>query len=329
LSLQDPHPQGAVIPEHPNDVSGIDRRSRSRRYVVPPHFSLHTQTLTRSGLLLVVTLALAFATKHMASENLLVRVLGSCETMGNASVVCTDSLTVNDMAVVAGSIGVHCKFVRQLEGNSGRANAVAKTAAGEASRRHPDDFIIDQAQLNTVLPPWLRTLFNEAIAVNSTAFEDRKPESGELVFVGSRTETALFNFAKKLSGPGLKQTRDSAEVVQMMPFSSECKSMGVVIRSKGNGNDVRVYFKGASEVLSKRCRRHVVVTESTAESDDEAIKTAESDEDAEENIAQTITFYEKQTLRTIALCYRDFKSWPPEGMELNEENEVNDSTYPR
>jgi len=42
------------------------------------------------GLPLAVTVALAFATKRMTNENLLVRLLGSCETMANASVICTD-----------------------------------------------------------------------------------------------------------------------------------------------------------------------------------------------------------------------------------------------
>lgn len=42
------------------------------------------------GLPLAVTLALAFATKRMTGQNLLVRLLGSCETMANASVICTD-----------------------------------------------------------------------------------------------------------------------------------------------------------------------------------------------------------------------------------------------
>ena len=42
------------------------------------------------GLPLVVALALTFATKRMTEENLLVRTLGSCETMANASIVCTD-----------------------------------------------------------------------------------------------------------------------------------------------------------------------------------------------------------------------------------------------
>jgi Ca2+-transporting ATPase len=35
-------------------------------------------------------LALAFAMKQITYENLLVCVLGSCETMANASVICTD-----------------------------------------------------------------------------------------------------------------------------------------------------------------------------------------------------------------------------------------------
>lgn len=42
------------------------------------------------GLPLAVTLALAFATTRMLKENNLVRVLRACETMGNATAVCSD-----------------------------------------------------------------------------------------------------------------------------------------------------------------------------------------------------------------------------------------------
>lgn len=42
------------------------------------------------GLPLAVTLALAFATTQMLKENNLVRVLRSCETMGNATTICSD-----------------------------------------------------------------------------------------------------------------------------------------------------------------------------------------------------------------------------------------------
>lgn len=42
------------------------------------------------GLPLAVTLALAFATTKLLKENNLVRVLRSCETMGNATTICSD-----------------------------------------------------------------------------------------------------------------------------------------------------------------------------------------------------------------------------------------------
>jgi Ca2+-transporting ATPase len=48
--------------------------------------------------------------------------------------------------------------------------------------------------------------------VNSTAFEDIEPESGELVFVGNKTETRLLKFAKELAWADYKKTRDAAEV---------------------------------------------------------------------------------------------------------------------
>ena len=57
------------------------------------------------GLPLAVTLALAFATTRMLKDNNLVRLLRACETMGNATTVCSDktgTLTQNKMSVVAG-----------------------------------------------------------------------------------------------------------------------------------------------------------------------------------------------------------------------------------
>ena len=61
---------------------------------------------------------MALATKQMSKENLLVRALGSYETMANVTVICTDksgTITQNEMSVVAGTIGVQAKFVRSLE----------------------------------------------------------------------------------------------------------------------------------------------------------------------------------------------------------------------
>src|SRR6478736_1127716 len=65
------------------------------------------------GLPLAVTLALAFATTRMLKENNLVRVLRSCETMGNATTICSDktgTLTQNKMTVVSGTLGTALRF---------------------------------------------------------------------------------------------------------------------------------------------------------------------------------------------------------------------------
>jgi len=276
-----------------------------------------------AGLPLAVTLALAFATKRMTYENLLVRVLGSCETMANASVICTDktgTLTQNAMTVVAGSVGIHAKFVRNLDENAARTNAeeTEKSASGtEVARKHPLDFSIEQSQLNTVLSPQIQILFNEAIAINSTAFEDTDPETGDRILVGSKTETALLQFAKDLHWPNFTSTRHTADVVQMIPFSSKRKSMGVVIKRPTGG--YRAYFKGASEILAKNSMYYIVLENEQCGDD---VKTAVIDELAQENISRTIILYANQTLRTIALCYRDFESWPPHDMATDEQGEV-------
>lgn len=277
------------------------------------------------GLPLAVTLALAFATKRMTQENLLVRVLGSCETMANASVICTDktgTLTQNEMSVVAGSVGVNCKFVRLLHENAARTNAEEteqSSSTGQTVRKHHSDFSVDQSELNDSIPPAVRHLFNEAIAVNSTAFQDTNAETGEVTFVGSKTETALLKFAQDLGWADFEATRKAAQVVQMIPFSSERKAMGVVVKLADNR--YRFYAKGASEILSKRCTNHLVVRQKGGSGSDE-VEVTDIDDLARDNISRTIIFYANQTLRTIALCYRDFSSWPPADLKPNEENEI-------
>lgn len=276
-----------------------------------------TNTFT-PGLPLAVTLALAFATKRMTKENLLVRVLDSCEIMANATVVCTDktgTLTQNVMTVVAGSVGVRAKFVKNLRENISRA----ETKDGSGERKHPDDFAMDQSELNGILPPALKTCFNEAIAINSTAFEEADHETGKPEFVGSKTETALLRFAKEQGWKSYKETRDNAQIVQVLPFDSKVKYMAVIVK---RGSKFRAYFKGASEILTRECTRHVVVRPpdqaQSGGSEDDPIETKAIDEKTKENIANTIIFYANQMLRTIALCYRDVDQWPPPGKGVDD-----------
>lgn len=274
--------------------------------------------MSTTGLPLAVTLALAFATKRMTNENLLVRVLGSCETMANASVICTDktgTLTQNEMAVVAGSIGIHAKFVRKLDENPARAGKE------DMNRPNAKDFAVDILNLNSTLTPQLVELLNASIAINSTAFEDVDAETGPL-FIGSKTETALLKFAQDLGWANYKEIREAANVVLMIPFSSERKSMGCVVRLPDGVH--RLFLKGASEILTRKSSRYVIVHRDGANDapGGSGIETALIGELEEDNISRTITFYASQTLRTIALCYRDFRSWPPKGAQLMDDGEV-------
>ncbi|EFP75603.2 uncharacterized protein PGTG_00934 [Puccinia graminis f. sp. tritici CRL 75-36-700-3] len=278
------------------------------------------------GLPLAVTLALAFATRRMTQMNLLVRVLSSCEIMANATVVCTDktgTLTQNKMTIVAGSIGVHCKFAADLEQNERRVN-ISITDDTDSPSTHSAtqtahhnlrlDFSVDQARIQQHLTPGLIQLFNESIAINSTAFE-AKTGGGQLEFIGSKTETALLSFAKEQGWPDYHQVRQGADIVQMIPFSSQRKAMGVVVRLPGSGR-YRLFLKGASEVLTKLTSHYVCVRGPSSEGQPinpelEDVSSAPFDLDTRENVSRTIMFYANQSLRTIALCYRDFESWPP------------------
>ncbi|KAG8680327.1 hypothetical protein FRC11_002632, partial [Ceratobasidium sp. 423] len=180
------------------------------------------------GLPLAVTPMLMFVTKHMTKECLLTHVLGSCETMANTSIVCTDktgTLTQNIMSIITGSVSIHCKFIWHLSGNEGCQHVDCmvedQEVRSECNHSHKDNFPLEMAELNEVVHEPLRSLFNKALAVNSTAFEDKDPKTGQFRFVGSKTETALLRFTKDLKWAPYQHTRSSADIIQMIPFSSE------------------------------------------------------------------------------------------------------------
>ncbi|KAH9957422.1 hypothetical protein BC827DRAFT_656953 [Russula dissimulans] len=274
-----------------------------------------------TGLPFAITLTSAFATKQMTKENLSVRSLKSCETLADVSVICTDktgTLTQNEMTVVAASIGVCTKFVRNLhnirEWTSNKARA--------SPNSNDVGFAIDLSNVNSALTPQLVDLFKVSIVVNSTASEDVDPESGVTVFTGSKTDTALLKFAKELGWAGFEVTREAFKVVQTIPFSSDHKSVGCVVKLPDRG--YRLFIKGASEILTQECTRHVVVYRDTSNGapSGNGVEAVPIGETEKYDISYTVELYASQTLRTIALCYRDFSHWPPKGARVGDNGEV-------
>lgn len=261
------------------------------------------------GLPLSVTLALAFATTRMMKDNNLVRVLKACETMGNATTVCSDktgTLTQNKMTVVATTLGKNISFggtepvLDDEPKTSGEDGAGSEKAAVSSVPNVPlADFLGGMS-------PATKKLIVQSNAVNSTAFEG--DVDGEQTFIGSKTEVALLTFSRDhLGSAPVQEERSNANITTVIPFDSANKYMATVVQLP-NGK-YRAYAKGASEILLAKCTKVV------ADPGAEELSTDELTEQDRQMFLQTITSYAGQTLRTIASSYREFDSWPPKELD--------------
>ncbi|KAK2603526.1 plasma membrane calcium [Conoideocrella luteorostrata] len=261
------------------------------------------------GLPLAVTLALAFATTRMLKDHNLVRHLKACEVMGNATTICSDktgTLTQNKMQVVAGTVGVSHRFgnVRQSPG-SDTDDADADTEAEVDVDNIPD---VSPGELTTSLSNSVKDILLNSIALNSTAFEGEV--DGEKTFIGSKTETALLLFAKAHLAMGpVSEHRENANTLQLIPFDSGRKCMGIIVQLS-NGS-ARLFVKGASEILLAKCTQKL--NDPSVDDSVAPLTTREA-----ETIGKLIETYASRSLRTIGICYKDFEVWPPKASRRGE-----------
>lgn len=233
------------------------------------------------GLPLAVTLSLAYATIRMIQDHNLVRVLKACETIGNATTICSDktgTLTENKMTVVAGTLGTTDKFAKDSQ--------ILISIQAEA---------MNMQSFFEQLPTTMKTLLRESIALNTMAFEG-DDGNGNKQFIGSKTETALLEMASvHLNMTDVAMERNAAKPrrVQQFPFSSERKCMGIVLHTD---HGYRLYVKGASEIVLAHSNH--------------TLQGNLSHEDRNV-IASTIEDYASSSLRTLAFAYRDFEQYVP------------------
>ncbi|CZT43099.1 probable putative calcium P-type ATPase NCA-2 [Rhynchosporium secalis] len=259
------------------------------------------------GLPLAVTLALAFATTRMLKDNNLVRHLKACEVMGNATTICSDktgTLTQNKMLVVAGTLGTSSRFGGTVDIPDASDSASNK---GKQPDSEPRENIPTQEVISS-LDPAVKRMLTQSIVLNSTAFEGEV--DGEKTFIGSKTETAMLIFARDFLGmSSVSQERSIVPVVQLIPFDSGRKCMGVVIKLETG--KYRLYVKGASEILLEKCSE--VIRDPTQEP-----SSSPMTDDNRQTLLNLIENYASRSLRTIAIVYRDFDKWPPMGARTAE-----------
>lgn len=166
------------------------------------------------GLPMAVTLSLAYSMRRMFKAGNLVRRMHACETMGAATVICTDktgTLTQNRMQVSAA-------FFPGLDGRSPGTSGSARLIA-------------------------------VGMAVNSTARLDMSDPTHP-VPLGNPTEGALLLWLHS-RGLDYLALRDAVTVEEELPFTTERKYMATLVRDSEGGR--AVYVKGAPEIVAAMC----------------------------------------------------------------------------
>ncbi|MDR0688567.1 MAG: calcium-translocating P-type ATPase, PMCA-type, partial [Prevotellaceae bacterium] len=174
------------------------------------------------GLPMSVTLSLALSMKRMLSTNNLVRKMHACETMGAATVICTDktgTLTQNQMKVWSYDF---------YDFN----DCLNKNSQSNPTNHSPD-------------------IIYEGIAANSTAYLDFS-DPAKVKALGNPTEGALLLWLHD-SGVSYLPLREDAEVVEQLTFSTERKYMATIVSSPLLGKKV-LYVKGAPEIVLGLCK---------------------------------------------------------------------------
>uniref|UniRef100_A0A8V5HCS1 Calcium-transporting ATPase n=1 Tax=Melopsittacus undulatus TaxID=13146 RepID=A0A8V5HCS1_MELUD len=222
------------------------------------------------GLPLAVTISLAYSVKKMMKDNNLVRHLDACETMGNATAICSDktgTLTMNRMTVVQAYVGD--THYRQI----------------------PDP--------EAILPKTLDLIVN-GVSINSAYTSKILPpekEGGLPRQVGNKTECALLGFVLDLKQDyqAVRNEVPEEKLYKVYTFNSVRKSMSTVLKNSNGG--FRMYSKGASEIILRKCTKIL-----DKNGDPRVFKV----KDRDEMVKKVIEPMACHGLRTICLAFRDF-----------------------
>jgi Ca2+-transporting ATPase len=183
------------------------------------------------GLPAVVTIALALGVHRMVKRNALIRKLPSVETLGCATVICSDktgTLTKNEMTVQ-----------KVLAGN--RLFDVSGIGYGPDGR-----FALDSVNIDAVRESGLIDLLRCAVLCNNAQLI--KQDRGYRIF-GDPTEAALLTAAAK-AGMIKEEFEKEYIFADEIPFDSERKIMTII---RKRGGDRIAFVKGAPDVLLDRC----------------------------------------------------------------------------
>jgi len=199
------------------------------------------------GLPAIVTICLALGMQRMIKHHALIRKLPAVETLGCATVICSDktgTLTQNQMTVVQAWAG----------GRRMRITGEGYNPTGE--------YFLGADRFDPRTNPDAAALLQGAIACNDARLEDRTDESGSRAWniIGDPTEGAMIVAAAK-GGYLQAEVAKSMPRVQEIPFDSERKRMTTIHRTDAGGAaqsgftypPLAAIVKGAPDVVLDLC----------------------------------------------------------------------------
>ena len=192
------------------------------------------------GLAAILTVVLALGVQRMAAHNAIVKKLHSVETLGSASVICSDktgTLTRNEMTV------------ERVVTPSGEVQITGTGYSPEGRMVMADGSGSDSEQARVVADEVVATLLAGTLANDG---ELRQDANGRWETVGDPTEVSLIVAARKVKADH-KAKRFTR--VGEIPFTSERKRMSIIAKDDTDSGKLTVFAKGAPDVLLSYCSR--------------------------------------------------------------------------
>ena len=231
------------------------------------------------GLAAILTVVLALGVQRMAAHHAIVKKLHSVETLGSASVICSDktgTLTRNEMTV------------ERVVVPSGEVELTGTGYAPEGDMVSIDGSAVPENVANEVLA----TLGAGTLANDGELRAGEKPGTWEIV--GDPTEVSLVVAARKTHAD--KKFAHFDRVAEI-PFTSERKRMSVITRNATDAGKLTVFAKGAPDVLLSYCDRIYV---------NGAIrKLTEGDR---QDILDTVERLSREAYRTLGEAFRPLET---------------------
>ncbi|PVH84045.1 calcium ATPase, partial [Cadophora sp. DSE1049] len=235
-----------------------------------------------SSLLYSASFAIAYTSRGLLRDNNLVVTPKSCDTIASTTTICTSMtgvLTQNKMMVVTGALGESLMF-------DSRPGVLASE----------DNGIRQTSDLIAGLPSDSKRLLKDSIVLSSTAFDG--DVDGVLSFIGSRTDTALLQFAREHLGMDrCSYERASVDVVDFIPFNSDLGYSAIAINL--NKSEVRIYVKGRTQSVIEKSTK--VWTGNTGQ----GISTNAVTGAISELLRMRSDTFSSEGLRTVGLAYKD------------------------